>query len=863
MRYLIAFRSSSVACFGSVVLSLLSVVLSIASVIYTHVEKSRRLRERSGIDDAETVSIHFDSAHTILGLAVLVSSTLHLVLNLVLSFSPNAIPLAGHSIIVGFCGLLQVAAIVAAFFGFVDVGASIWMFLTYSVWVASLVCVTALLEGLIRQKKSLSSHLAPRKSVEMETSAAERSTAQSPERRGSKAQVQQLVSVTSQGYQNLFHAFVASATISILLFGGIFLPSVIFSGWNGDGMVPAPVQNETTSTPLNVFPGSRVSRRATMMDDNCTHAPEAIVDAPSATTAPIATPAAGIEANALRLSIISGDPFVSAKYGGGTPRLRSQHAIASVNGQSVGSTVSDKQFVLKLSNGQTWLIVPVPYENGAFVKPSSPLSFRIMPSSLSASTKFFGVLRVALIPQLKPDESLATLADASFAWPLGGRMSYSTSDDSSVAYMKFDFGVEAVTGGPQDILLTAIPHHRDNFVGTTQKVLSDGLEYATMKGKAQMVRGASWTMEIPLVSTGFFPPRPVRQDRRDAVLAALRSDADQIVPIPYDTYSFGKVASRFARLALIADELGENSIRDKIVNQVIKMLDPWVHQTHGNSFLYDRTWGGLISTNGRNDAGADYGVGWYNDQHYHFGYFVYAAAVVAKYDENWASSNQRAVEDMIRNYANPQNDTYFPSARMKDWYTGHSWASGLFEFADGKNQESTSESVNGYYAVHLWGLATSNRDLSVWGRILMSTELLSTHRYWHMFPSAADHTNGEPVYEEAFRKQTCVGIVWSTKVDYATWFGGNVEFIHGIQMLPYTPITETLLPKKWISVEFPILVSSLSRGAPALEAGWRGFVVMTQSILDADVAWDAATKLSGWDNGNSKTNTLHFIATRP
>ena len=30
-------------------------------------------------------------------------------------------------------------------------------------------------------------------------------------------------------------------------------------------------------------------------------------------------------------------------------------------------------------------------------------------------------------------------------------------------------------------------------------------------------------------------------------------------------------------------------------------------------------------------------------------------------------------------------------------YDGHAWASGIFAFADGKNQESTSESVNGWW----------------------------------------------------------------------------------------------------------------------------------------------------------------------
>jgi endo-1,3(4)-beta-glucanase len=37
--------------------------------------------------------------------------------------------------------------------------------------------------------------------------------------------------------------------------------------------------------------------------------------------------------------------------------------------------------------------------------------------------------------------------------------------------------------------------------------------------------------------------------------------------------------------------------------------------------------------------------------------------------------------DLIRDYANPATDSYYPVTRMKDWYAGHSWASGIVEFA--------------------------------------------------------------------------------------------------------------------------------------------------------------------------------------
>jgi len=90
-----------------------------------------------------------------------------------------------------------------------------------------------------------------------------------------------------------------------------------------------------------------------------------------------------------------------------------------------------------------------------------------------------------------------------------------------------------------------------------------------------------------------------------------------------------------------------------------------------------------------------------------------------------------------------------------------------------------------------------------------------------------------------------------------------VEYIHAIQMLPFTPITEELLPKTWISYEYPILAQALTRANPKLDDPWKGFIVMAQAIIDKNAAWTSAQSLQSYDNGNSKTNTLYFIATRP
>lgn len=99
---------------------------------------------------------------------------------------------------------------------------------------------------------------------------------------------------------------------------------------------------------------------------------------------------------------------------------------------------------------------------------------------------------------------------------------------------------------------------------------------------------------------------------------------------------------------------------------------------------------------------------------------------------------------------------------------GHSWASGLFVFGDAKNQESTSEAVNAYYAIYLLGLAMENTYLADWGRLLLATEMRSSRKYWHI-------TSDSEIYEAPFANNKIVGVLWSTKVDYATFFGGMIS----------------------------------------------------------------------------------------
>ena len=85
---------------------------------------------------------------------------------------------------------------------------------------------------------------------------------------------------------------------------------------------------------------------------------------------------------------------------------------------------------------------------------------------------------------------------------------------------------------------------------------------------------------------------------------------------------------------------------------------------------------------------------------------------------------------MISDIAEPSRaSAWYPFMRYKDWFAGHGWASGLFAFADGKNQESTSESVMAWYSIYLWGMASENSRLRDLGRLMTALEIRTAHKY--------------------------------------------------------------------------------------------------------------------------------------
>ena len=537
----------------------------------------------------------------------------------------------------------------------------------------------------------------------------------------------------------------------------------------------------------------------------------------------------GSGSGSMHTDLVRGQPYMTMHYTALTPRIGTVHAINSVDGGSASSANTGTRFEVAMNNGQTWVIYA-----------SSTITLSLNNGGLEASGPFTGSLRAALLDA----SSEATLDAHAARIPTGGTVSATATGD--VGTITFDWQTEG--SGP--LLMMALPHHMDVLVApSTTDVVQN-----TMKGDMIGVSGFSWTMEEPLTTIGFEAAQPIHPDYEQDVRNALAADVGFGVTAG-DPYFGGKQFSALARLALIADELNEPVLASQYRAALGSALEERLAGQNGDPLVYDQTWGGLVISSGLNNAGAAFGQGYYNDHHFHYGYWIYAAAAMAKDNPTWVNQWGDEVMHLIRDVAEPSGaDPHYGYMRNKDWFVGHSWAAGLFEFGDARNQESSSEAVNAWYGVYLYGLAIGDDRIRDLGRVMLATELRSTWKYWQI-------NTGEGVYPEPFASNKVVGILWGTKVDHATFFGANLEFIHGIQMLPYTPITEELLRAEWIEEEYPVIQPATT--SPSIGEGWKGFIYMAHAVIDPDAAWSECQTLNGYDDGNTKTNTLYWLATRP
>ncbi|KAJ1903195.1 hypothetical protein LPJ71_005273 [Coemansia sp. S17] len=541
------------------------------------------------------------------------------------------------------------------------------------------------------------------------------------------------------------------------------------------------------------------------------------------------------ETMAARVPLVRGAAFVTVMFD--TPAqlsLSTVHAVIGVEKCSGEGTA-----VVRLNSGTTWL-----------VSCDSPVELQQSGVSGLVSSGPVGAVRLALVNDECP-QALAALLLAKDPIPVGGTID--VTDEALFTLRWITHG-----NGPSDhLLMFALPHHQQSL--TDACWVDDVGKYWTSMGHVRAVLGSQWQWTETIEPLGFSGQSELSEEDKAVLRELVQADASTLPEdcgvLPPDPYFFGKAVARAMRIALIADEVGDTASCNLAVERAKSWLVPWLDGTNPDYLLYDDEWKGVVSSRGLTDPAADFGQGRYNDHHFHYGYFIYAAAALAKLCPEWIEERREAIDLLARDYCDPSNaDEYFPFMRCFDFYEGHSVASGLFAFGDSRNQESTSEAINAYYAAYLYAQATGRQSIARYIRAILQLEARSSRVYWHLGDLASD------VYPETFaRGRAVVGILWSSKADFATFFGANPEFIYGIQFLPYTPAMTLLLKRQWVADIWPKFLEQVADGS-ATES-WREIINLAYAVVDKQATKNRVSKVTEHDDGNSASNSYYWIAT--
>lgn len=378
-------------------------------------------------------------------------------------------------------------------------------------------------------------------------------------------------------------------------------------------------------------------------------------------------------------------------------------------------------------------------------------------------------LSVAALPDSKP-ETIQHFEKFAYAFIKDTKISYKYNPESSEVTTTYDIKTEPMQGSNKDTLIAL---YRHQHLHTDKQVRYEKYNYASPRGEMKVLAGQSFTTHIPFL--GILPALPNSHTSEDQklLLKNLLIDSKNLSFKKHDTYWNGKEFGKVTELIQIADQLQQHKIRDQLLLTLKTRLSDWFDARAELFFYYDERWDTLI---GYPDS---YGsADQLNDHHFHYSYFIKAAATIAQFDPDWVKSENygKLIELLIRDCASPnRNDALFPWMRNFDPYAGHSWASGHAGFASGNNQESSSESMNFATSLILYGQATRNTKIRDLGIYWHSTEAEAIKHYWF--------DTDQKVFPLGF-KHSCVGIVWGDGGSYGTWWTANPEEIHGINFLP-------------------------------------------------------------------------------
>ena len=285
---------------------------------------------------------------------------------------------------------------------------------------------------------------------------------------------------------------------------------------------------------------------------------------------------------------------------------------------------------------------------------------KIRKTSIVSTDPFTGVIRLALVPSSGTGDDTVTTSTGlrrliyhAGVYPIGGDVSWEyktpissggtsktstqtaqANATSKTAVVHFNFKTQSMTDtslrpnvATNGLLMLALPHHAQLLPKKSLlKLKHFDLTYHCIKGPLTPVVGSTWSYEEPLLDMDFDAQLPEWDDGvRQMILDQIDDDLSRVLPTRTENiYGFGKQVARLAQLVHIAGRLKgpgnattpatqqASDLLDRGSSQLQKFLGMFMSSNVTDSLLFDSNMGGIVSTDGLNDKGEDFGNGRYN-----------------------------------------------------------------------------------------------------------------------------------------------------------------------------------------------------------------------------------------------------------
>ena len=384
---------------------------------------------------------------------------------------------------------------------------------------------------------------------------------------------------------------------------------------------------------------------------------------------------------------------------------------------------------------------------------------------------------MAMLPLTTTNISQAANSYKKYAYVFPSNTTASWSYHESTSIIRTDFTIETeIKEGVETVpLIGLLPHQWDNLAPDSPR--PELLSYSSVRGEIKTMAGTSFSVENTYY--GILPTLPYQANYSEGFsVAELDQKVKQLendgLSTWTDSYNEGQMMNRLIQTARIAHEMGNMESRDKMIATIKERLEDWLTANSGQVaflFYYNKNWSSMLGYPAGH--GQDTNL---NDHHFHWGYFIHAAAFLEQFEPGWAEGWGEMVNLLVRDAASPdRNDEMFPFLRNFSPYAGHCWANGFASFPQGNDQESTSESMQFNSSLIHWGTITGDKEIRDLGIYLYTTEQTAIEEYWF------------DIHERNFgpaQQYSLVSRVWGNSYDNGTFWTNDIAASYGIELYP-------------------------------------------------------------------------------